>query len=94
MVYTHPFVLGEICLGSLSRRAEVLTNLKNLSHAPVAADLEVVEMIDKRKLYGKGIGHIDAHLVASVILSGRLLLWMNDKRLNDVAVELGLARTT
>lgn len=92
LVYTHPFVVGELSLGSLSKRSEVLASIANLSQAIVAADEEVIEMISKRKMHGKGIGYVDAHLLASVMLSNALLLWTHDKRLNTVAVELGISR--
>jgi predicted nucleic acid-binding protein len=38
----------------------------------------------------KGLGFIDMHLLASALLSG-LQLWTLDKRLQQVALKLGLA---
>jgi predicted nucleic acid-binding protein len=89
-VLSHPFVIGEIALGHLKRRHEVLGLLSALPEAVVASDDEVMELIGCEKLYGLGIGFIDAHLLASARLS-RGALWTRDKKLLSVAVELSLA---
>ena len=43
---------------------------------------------------GRGIGYIDAHLLASVALTGKAQLWTHDKNLASVAddLRLGLSR--
>ena len=40
---------------------------------------------------GRGIGFIDAHLLASLALSDHTLLWTRDKRLALIAQQLGMA---
>ena len=40
---------------------------------------------------GRGIGYIDAHLLASVSLAGSDLLWSYDRRLIIAATDLELA---
>lgn len=91
LVVTHPFVIGEIALGHLSPRDEVLRLLANLPTAIVATDGEVLEFIDTHKLFGRGIGYIDTHLLAAVKLSAGAALWTRDKRLHGMAAEMGLA---
>ena len=61
-VLTHPFVVGELRLGNIPKRAHFLGLLENLPQAVPASDAEVTHLIEMHKLYGKGIGYIDAHL--------------------------------
>ena len=92
-VLMHPFILGELACGNLRNRNEVLTLLNNLPRAPVANDHEVLLFIERHSLMGRGIGYIDAHLLASVALCAPARLWTRDKRLAAIAGVLGLART-
>jgi predicted nucleic acid-binding protein len=80
-VLTHPFVIGEIACGSLKNRREVLDLLAALPSAVVASDQETYLFIERRRLMGKGIGYIDAHLLTSVTLTDQSRLWTLDKRL-------------
>jgi hypothetical protein len=57
----------------------------------VASDREVLRLIDDERLYGRGIGYIDAHLLAAARLTGEARLWTRDGRLQRAAAELGLA---
>lgn len=86
---THPFVLGELALGHLVQREEVLDLLGNLPTAEVATHSEVLELIDRRDLAGSGIGWVDAHLLAAALLSDASL-WTLDRRLAAVATRLDL----
>lgn len=89
-VLGHPWVTGELGLGNLARRNEVLGLLGNLPQATVATDVEVMTLIDHHQLFGLGIGYIDAHLLASTRLSVGAQLWTRDKRLHATAVRLEL----
>jgi predicted nucleic acid-binding protein len=91
MILTHPFVIGELALGNLRQRAPILNTLSDLPRAVVATDDEVLDFIDRQALAGRGIGCIDAHLLAASRLSGDATLWTLDKRLDAVARELDLA---
>ncbi len=93
MVLAHPFVIGELALGNLRQREIVLNALADLPHASVATDAEVLHFIERHALFGRGIGYIDAHLLAAAQLTAGTELWTNDKRLNGVAIQLGLAVT-
>ena len=92
-VLAHPFVIGEIALGHLHQRDVVLTDLQDLPQASVAAEEEVLRFILDDALFALGIGYVDAHLLASVRLTGSATLWTHDKRLLGVASRLGLAAT-
>jgi len=88
-ILTHPFVIGEIALGSLSRRDEILENLRDLPAVSIATDDEVLEFIERRALHGRGIGYVDCHLLASMTLTPGATLWTRDKRLRAVAADMG-----
>lgn len=90
-ILMHPFVIGELALGSLLQRRQVLNELANLPLAAKASDGEVLVLIERRRLAGSGIGHIDAHLLASASISDASL-WTRDRHLHQVALSLGLAR--
>ncbi len=90
-VLTHPFVIGELACGNLKRRATVLSLLRDLPRSSLASDDEVLFFIEQQSLMGRGIGYVDAHLLAAVTLSGGTKLWTRDKRLSALAGELGLA---
>ena len=90
-VLVHPFVVGEMACGNLGNRAEVLELLGDLPTANAASDPEVLYFIDRHRLMGKGIGYVDAHLLAAVLLNPPARLWTRDKRLGTIAEELGLA---
>lgn len=91
LVVTHPFVIGEIALGHLRARDEFLHLLGSLPKAIEATNTEVLEFINTHRLFGRGIGYIDSHLLAAARLSVGAALWTRDKRLHSIAKELGLA---
>jgi predicted nucleic acid-binding protein len=90
-VLAHPFVIGELALGSLRQRDLVLATLQDLPQAGVATDEEVLHFIRRHALFGSGIGYVDAHLLAAVRLTAAAVLWTRDQRLLAVAQQLGLA---
>ena len=89
-VSIHPFVIGELACGTLRNRGLVLGLLNQLPQAPIATHAEAVAFIDARELMGRGIGWVDVHLLASAALSAGMRLWTLDRRLAEVADELGL----
>ena len=90
-VLLHPFVVGELAMGNLNRRDLVLTALRKLPEALVAREEEVLQFVAARRLFGRGIGYIDAHLLTSVQLTPGASLWTRDKRMLEIAGKLGLA---
>jgi len=88
-VITHPCVIGEVMVGQVRHRAMILEFLLSLPMAQEAEWLEVIGMLDSRKLAGRGLQWNDALLLASAQLSGARL-WTRDKRLAAAADELGV----
>ncbi len=88
-VATHPFVIGELACGNLSKRGEVLALLSELPLVTMATNEEVLHLIDRHKLNGKGLGWIDMNLLASALIS-RIPLWTRDRRLAAEAKTLGI----
>jgi predicted nucleic acid-binding protein len=90
-VLIHPFVIGELALGVLHERERLLGSLHDLPQASVATDREVLDLIARHRLFGSGIGYVDAHLLAAVRLTAGAALWTRDRRLAGVASRLGMA---
>jgi predicted nucleic acid-binding protein len=89
-IAVHPFVTGELALGSLKDRGKTLALLDLLPKVSVAQSSEVRRAIEARRLYGFGIGFIDAHLIASAFIDSSVFLWTRDKKLRRVAEGLGI----
>jgi predicted nucleic acid-binding protein len=83
-VLIHPFVIGELALCLLKNRAQILSLLSELPLAPTAEHEEVMSSVARHKLFGVGIGWIDAHLIASSLIASAGLLTM-DKSLQKAA---------
>jgi predicted nucleic acid-binding protein len=89
-VLGHAWVTGELALGQLSGRREILTLLGNLPQATIASPSEVMALIENRQLYGIGIGFVDAQLLASTLLTTDARLWARDTRLQVAAARLAI----
>lgn len=87
----HPFVLGELLLGMVANRPALMETFGDLPQAKVATPDEVLVLIDRHRLYGRGIGYVDAHLIASTLLMTETRVWSRDRRLMTIAGELGIA---
>ncbi len=87
-VVMHPFVLGEIAMGSLRRRAQTLGDLSRLPPVSRVSDEEALALIESRRLFSRGIGLVDVHLLASVMVSPPAELRTLDRRLGTIAAEL------
>ena len=93
-VLVHPMVIGELACGNLPDRDAVLGLLGGLPLIPPAADYEVLFFIEQRQVMGRGLGYVDVHLLAAATLAQSVQLWTRDRRLADVARDLGLAYET
>ena len=89
-VLTHPFVIAELACGQLRNRREILGLLHTLPVARVAEHREVLAFVEHHHLFGRGIGWIDAHLLASALLSQARLITL-DRRLSTLAARVGVA---
>ncbi len=87
----HEFVRGELSLGNLARRRLTLAMLDRLDGISTARSSEVMELVEENKLFGRGIGWVDVHLLASLRLRADVRLWTRDKRLYRAAEDLGFA---
>lgn len=85
-VLIHSFVIGELACGHFNNRQQVFDLLGLLPSAKVATHSEVLYMIDQLKLMGRGIGYVDACLLASCKLMDAQL-WTRDKRLLALALD-------
>ncbi len=89
-ILCHPFVIGELSLGSLRGRANVLALLESLPQAAIAAHQEVLALVEEQRLAGSGLGWVDVHLLCAAALDGARL-WTLDRRLASAAARLGFA---
>jgi len=89
-IATHPLIVGELALGSLRQRTRTLALLDQLPHVVLAHTSEVRHMIETRRLYGRGLGLVDAHLIASAFLEPAVRLWTRDKQLRKVVTDFGI----
>ncbi|MGH9022630.1 MAG: type II toxin-antitoxin system VapC family toxin [Acidimicrobiia bacterium] len=91
LVLGHPWVIGEVALGHLAQRQEILALLARLPQATVATSAEVLTFIERHELHGLGIGYVDAQLLAATQLTPDARLWTHDQRLTAAALRLDLA---
>ena len=89
-VLCHPFIVGELACGTLRNRQEILSLVKALPEARVAEQEEVLRFLEARRLYGRGLGWVDANLLASTLLTG-CSLWTLDKPLRRAAAALDVS---
>jgi predicted nucleic acid-binding protein len=96
-ILMHPLVFGELAMGNFAKRSAVLRWLADFIPAALADHDEVLGLIEAQTLHGKGLGFVDAHLLASALLMPGVQLWVRDKRLLSAASVAGvsiLAETT
>ena len=90
-VATHPLVIGELAVGTLAERDVILDLMGRLPRLPVADAGEVLALIASRDLHGRGLGIVDVHLLASVLLVPGTELWTRDRALARAAQSLSVA---
>jgi hypothetical protein len=86
-VLCHPLIVGELACGNLKDRTVILSSLQLLPMSIEAEHDEVLSFIENHRLMGKGLGYVDAHLIASAVLTG-VPVWTLDKKLAQVAETL------
>ena len=90
-VAMHPMVLCELACGNLKDRETLLALWRNLPRLTAATDAEALFFLERHRLWGRGIGYIDLHLLAAVSLNAGTRLWTRDRRLRETAQHLALA---
>lgn len=93
LIVSHEYVVAELACGSLKSREDTIGYLKALVTLPTVSINEAMILIETRALFSRGIGLVDVQLLASTLISPDTQLWTRDKRLHDVAAELGIAYT-
>jgi len=88
-VVCHPHIIGELACGNMKNRQEIVSLLQALPQISLIEFEEFLYFIEQNQLYGKGIGFVDIHLLASAILD-HIPLWTADKRLQAASAELNL----
>jgi hypothetical protein len=86
-VLMHPFVVGEMVLGGLSAPEERL--MGRLPSAGIVPHQEVLDFVRRRRLMRRGLGWVDANLLASALTSSAVL-WSVDADLSAAASELSV----
>jgi predicted nucleic acid-binding protein len=90
VVLMHPMILGELACGNLKNRAVLIGLWQALPRLSAATDVEALQFLDIHELMGTGIGFIDVHLLCAVALANGAHFWTRDKRLAEIATDLGL----
>lgn len=86
----HPFVIGEVALGQIKSRTKFLAEMSEFEVPVIATDDEVLLLMERLELSGKGLGLVDVHLLGSTLVTVDAKLWTRDKRLAGVAKEAGV----
>ena len=92
-VLCHDMVIGELACGNLAEREQVLRRLRGLPRIEPLPAGDVLDLIEMRRFMGRGIGYVDANLLASVLARKDAALWTHDASLGRLAEELGVAHT-
>ena len=92
-VACHAAVIGELACGTLRQRDRTLGLLRRLLSARPATDEEALRFLEDHRLFGRGLGWTDVHLLAAATLSG-YQLWTVDRRLHQAAQRLRLGFST
>ena len=83
-VVMHPYILGELACGNFKNRKKIFGLLSNLPTINKISDEEYFLFLENNKLYGKGLGFVDIHLLASSLIH-RCEIYTRDKTLLSIA---------
>jgi predicted nucleic acid-binding protein len=86
----HELIYGELLIGDHGGRTTLLNEYSRMDRVETIAHGEVVAFVRTRRLFSRGVGWIDIHLLASALV-GRVTLWTADAGLFTLASELGIA---
>ncbi|MBC7598155.1 MAG: VapC toxin family PIN domain ribonuclease [Polaromonas sp.] len=92
LALAHPMVIGEIACGtSPSPRIQTLSSFGMLQPCNQAGLSEIMDFIEREKLYGLGCGWVDMTLLASTLITPGAQLWTLDRRLAQLAERFEVA---
>jgi len=89
-VLVHPMVMAEIGCGTPPSRIETLSDLAAIERPQQPSLSEVMNFIEREKLFGKGCGIVDMVLLASTLITPGSKLWTLDKRLSSISQRFGV----
>lgn len=92
-IVIHPYVIGELACGSLHKRKSLITNLHKIPKTHTASLADTMNLIEHHKLFSKGIGLVDAMLLASTLITPNTKIWTSDKSLAQIAKSLKILHT-
>jgi predicted nucleic acid-binding protein len=87
----HPFVVGELAMGSLADRRLRFRLWDMMPSLPATRLEDVLALVEAGRLYSRGIGYPDANLLASTLAVKGTLLWTRDGRLQKIAREFDVS---
>ena len=90
-VLMHSAIIGELACGNLENRDARLLDWRALPPIQELHNGDVITLIETKKLMGRGIGLVDAHILGAVLNHSGTLLWTRDKRLQGIAAENNVA---
>jgi predicted nucleic acid-binding protein len=91
LALVHPMVILELACGTPpAPRAQSLGNMEFLRPANQATMNEVLDFVERERLYGLGCGLVDVTLLASTLITPGARLWTLDRRLLDLAKRFGI----
>ena len=86
----HQLIYGELLIGDMGGRQKVLADYLLRHQVPMVPHDDVAGFVRQHRLHGRGIGWIDAHLLASA-LADRVQFWTADTQLADFARQFHVA---
>ncbi len=86
-VFLHPFVMQELYLGRPKGKELVFERLGKLPCFSILSDDQFRYFVNRYKIFGKGIGIIDSHLLGSAHLH-KVNLYTFDKKLQRLASDI------
>jgi predicted nucleic acid-binding protein len=92
LVLTHKMVIVDLaCRTPPAPRTRTLEQIGLLRTCNQASLEEVMNLIEREKLYGLGCGMVDTALLGSTLITPGARLWTFDKRLANLAERFGVA---
>lgn len=92
-IISHPYIVGEIVLGSIPSRNLTLKLVDSLRSVKIASISQFRSFVEDRKLYSAGLNFVDCHVLLATKLSPNTKLWTFDKRLADKAYSMSILYT-
>lgn len=89
-VLVHRLIIGEIACGTPPQRNRTLSSLNALQPSRQASVPEVIDFVERERLFGLGCGLVDLMLLASTLMTPGAELWTLDRRLRALADRFGV----